>query len=190
MRCEVWGLPPSPLRASGSEAEVFFIRWQEIHIFILNKDSFLKRLWRVLRVFLVLYIGIYPRYGGGKEHVDMSTDPRYGSTKLEEVIAFPEPIGNVAATKDTSAEVRVFFTVHPESRPDSNKLLEITDGNARSYPDRATQERFKTPLGVFTDTHHRLWVIDCGSQTEKGKSTRINTALPPGPASYQIAGAG
>jgi len=124
-------------------------------------------LWRFLRVFLVLIlllcIGIYLRYGGGKEHIDMSTNPRYGSAQLEEVLAHPQPIGNVAATKDTSEQVRVFFTIHPESRPDSNKLLEIIDGQARPYPDREAQEIFKTPLGVFTDTHHRLWVIDHGN---------------------------
>ncbi len=112
----------------------------------------------VLTVFLTTFAWI--RYGGGRPYPDLSTTPILNASELEEVLAYPEPIGNVAV----SAEGRVFFTVHPESRPQGNRLLEYVDGAAVPYPDVSQQfELFDTPLGIAIDQFERLWVIDHGN---------------------------
>lgn len=100
------------------------------------------------------------RYGGGKPYPDLSTPPILSETVLEEVLSFPQPIGNVAV----SATGRVFFTVHPEARPRGNKLLEYVDGASVPYPDGASQARlFDSVLGVAIDRFNRLWTIDHGN---------------------------
>lgn len=107
---------------------------------------------------------LHSRYGGGKPYPDISSTPvLVGTSKLETVLAYSEPIGNVAATNDTSMRQRIFFTVHPESKPENNKLLEIIDGKAVPYPSEAAQGQFDTPLGVYCDQVQRLWVLDNGN---------------------------
>ncbi|MEO0338776.1 MAG: L-dopachrome tautomerase-related protein [Bacteroidota bacterium] len=124
-------------------------------------------IWVLATVFALLVIlAIYLRlnFGGGKDYIDISTKPKYDSEDLELVLSYEEPIGNVAASKDTSGSQRVFFTVHPESRPQSHKLLEIVDGKAVPYPNATTQDvLFTSVLGVFTDYQNRLWTIDHGN---------------------------
>ena len=67
-------------------------------------------------VILALLVGaVYLRFGGGEDYPDL-TLPSGAMPPLEEVLAYPEPLGNVAV----SATGRVFFTVHPESRPQGN----------------------------------------------------------------------
>lgn len=121
----------------------------------------------VLKIFLVilLIIPIYLRinYGGGKEYPDISTTPIYSEEQLELVYAHSEPIGNVAVSKDTATETRVFFTIHPESRPETMKLMEVKHGYALPYPSEDEQDLFGTVLGVFTDQQQRLWTIDHGN---------------------------
>lgn len=79
---------------------------------------------------------------------------------LEVVLSYPKPIGNVTV----SANGRVFFTVHPESRPKGNKLLEYVDGASVPYPSLSKQSvLFDTPIGVVIDRFNRLWVIDHGN---------------------------
>ena len=72
-----------------------------------------KFLGRVLMVIMILLVAlaIYLRieYGGGKEYGNVATPPVYNQAQLEEVIAFDEPIGNVAVSKDTSETTRVFL---------------------------------------------------------------------------------
>lgn len=100
------------------------------------------------------------RYGGGEPYVDLNTGPLLGEDELEEFVTYPEPIGNVAV----SASGRVFFTVHPESRPRGNRLLEWVDGAGVPYPSGAVQlELFDTVLGVVIDRQNRLWTIDNGN---------------------------
>lgn len=127
--------------------------------------KFIKRTFYVLLgLFLALIVFAYARYGGGKPYpTDISTAPKLGPDALETVIAYPEPIGNVAASNDTATAQRVFFTVHPESHPERIKLLEIKNGQAVPYPSEAAQTMFNTPLGVFCDRQQRLWVIDHGN---------------------------
>lgn len=100
------------------------------------------------------------RYGGGEPYVDLTSVPIMDSDVLEVVLEYREPIGNVAV----SSSGRVFFTVHPESRPKGNKLLEYVDGASVPYPSiRRQAELFDTPLGIVIDRHDRLWTIDHGN---------------------------
>ena len=100
------------------------------------------------------------RYGGGDPYGDLSTTPLLAEQALEVVLRYPEPIGNVAVSPDG----RVFFTVHPESRPPGNRLLEWVHGAAVPYPNGTVQPHlFDTVLGVVVDRHNRLWTIDNGN---------------------------
>jgi sugar lactone lactonase YvrE len=121
-----------------------------------------------LKYFLLLLLGVTlaaaitlrVRYGGGEPYEDISTPPLLNTSELEVVLSYPEPIGNVAV----SPEGRIFFTVHPESRPQGNRLLEWRDGAAVPYPDGTGQPRlFNTVLGLAIDRHDRLWTISNGN---------------------------
>ncbi|GMR17138.1 MAG: L-dopachrome tautomerase-related protein [Gammaproteobacteria bacterium] len=120
-----------------------------------------------MRIFLKFLAGfvalaaavVWLRYGGGEPYADLNTAPLLEESALEEVLSYAEPIGNVAV----SAEGRVFFTVHPESRPQGNKLLEWVAGAAVPYPSGAEQPHlFNTVLGLAVDRQNRLWTIDHG----------------------------
>ncbi len=109
---------------------------------------------------LILTTVAWLRYGGGQAYPDLTTSPLLREDVLEEVLEYPEPIGNVAVNR----EGRVFFTVHPEARPRGNKLLEYIGGASVPYPDSASQQRlFDTVLGVAIDRFNRLWTIDHGN---------------------------
>jgi sugar lactone lactonase YvrE len=111
-------------------------------------------------VVVILTAVVRIRYGGGQPYPDLTTTPLFGSEALEEVAAFDEPIGNVAV----SATNRLFFTIHPESRPENNRLMEWENGAARPWPDANTQrELFQSVLGVVIDRQGRLWTIDHGN---------------------------
>jgi sugar lactone lactonase YvrE len=100
------------------------------------------------------------RYGGGDPYPDLSTSPVLRGDALEEVLSYPQPIGNVAV----NAVGRVFFTVHPEARPQGNKLLEYIDGASVPFPNGRSQvDLFDTVLGVAVDQQNRLWTIDHGN---------------------------
>ena len=121
----------------------------------------MKKILLVLLILAIVFaVVLRVRYGGGEAYSDLSSPPIMHSDVLEEVVAYPEPIGNVAV----SANGRIFFTVHPESRPRGNKLLEIVDGAAEPYPDGASQSRlFDTVLGLVIDQQNRLWTLDHGN---------------------------
>ncbi len=119
----------------------------------------------LLIVTLALTIALRVRYGGGEPYPDLSTEPLIEESELEEVLAYPEPIGNVAV----SHEGRIFFTVHPESRPEGNKLLELVADAAVPYPDGASQqELFNDVLGLVVDERNILWTIDHGNHGVDG----------------------
>lgn len=114
----------------------------------------------LLAITLLASIVLRIRYGGGELYQDLSTTPRLGEDALEEVLSYPEPIGNVAV----SSGGRLFFTVHPESRPPGNKLLEWVDGAAVPYPGGTVQPHlFNSVLGIVVDRQDRLWTIDNGN---------------------------
>jgi sugar lactone lactonase YvrE len=103
---------------------------------------------------------LWIRNGGGDPYPDLTSTSLLPADALEEVLAYAEPIGNVAVSRTG----RIFFTVHPESRPHGNKLLEFVDGASVPYPSLGQQHRlFDTPLGISIDRFDRLWVIDHGN---------------------------
>lgn len=111
-------------------------------------------------VFLTLTVVLWFRHGGGEPYVDLTTTPILSEQVFEEVLSYPEPIGNVAVSRTG----RVFFTVHPEARPEGNKLLEFVDGASVPFPDGSSQEKlFDSVLGVAIDRFDRLWTIDHGN---------------------------
>jgi hypothetical protein len=113
-----------------------------------------------LTVMFVLAMAAWVRYGGGEPYPDLTTSPLLNADELEEVLSHPLPIGNVAV----SGTGRVFFTVHPEARPEGNKLLEFVDGSAVPYPGVLQQAAlFDTVLGIAIDRRGNLWTIDHGN---------------------------
>jgi sugar lactone lactonase YvrE len=121
---------------------------------------FFVRLAIGLSCFVVLVaILLNLRYGGGDPYPDLSGTPIFDESALEVVVTSPEPIGNLAV----SADGRVFYTIHPESRPTGAKLLEWVDGAAKPFPSEAAQTLFETPLGIAIDRQNRLWTIDHGN---------------------------
>lgn len=119
---------------------------------------------KVLLFLLLLAIALAAvvriRYGGGEAFDDKTSTPLIDASAVELVYSYPEPIGNIAVNRDG----RLFFTVHPESRPKGNKLLELVDGAAIPFPEGAVQQDlFDTVLGVVVDGNNRLWTIDHGN---------------------------
>ena len=109
---------------------------------------------------LLIALVSWVRYGGGDPYNDLSTPALLDAATIEQVVSYREPIGNIAVNRDG----RLFFTVHPESRPEGNKLLEYVDGAAVPYPDGQSQQAlFDTVLGVVIDGQNRLWTIDHGN---------------------------
>ena len=121
----------------------------------------MKKILLLLLLLIVVFASaVRIRYGGGETYADLTSTPVLDGAALEVVLEYPEPIGNVAV----SASGRIFFTVHPESRPQGNKLLEFVDGAAVPYPDVALQdELFDAVLGIAIDRQNRLWTIDHGN---------------------------
>lgn len=111
-------------------------------------------------LFIITATALWIRHGGGESYQDLTKAPQLRGDALEEVLAYSEPIGNVAV----SSSGRIFFTVHPESRPRGNKLLEYMNGASVPFPSlRQQKELFDTPLGIAIDRFDRLWVIDHGN---------------------------
>ncbi|MBK8284142.1 MAG: SMP-30/gluconolactonase/LRE family protein [Ahniella sp.] len=121
----------------------------------------LKRaLISLLLAFVVLAIVVRVRHGGGVPYPDLTGPALLPESALEVAVQFDQPIGNVAVDVDG----RVFFTVHPESRPEGDKLFVSEAGKIRPFPASDLQAKhFETPLGVRIDRQNRLWVIDHGS---------------------------
>jgi len=112
-------------------------------------------------VFLLIILAavVRVRYGGGDPYPNLSSTPVIAESQLQEVLAYREPIGNVAV----SARGQVFFTVHPEAQPQGNKLMQYVDGASVPFPNVQSQaELFDTVLGVVIDRQNRLWTIDHG----------------------------
>lgn len=118
----------------------------------------------VLRILLLLVIvgvlalgALRVYFGPGAHYVNLTASPLVNEAGLEQVLAHHEPIGNVAV----SAAGRVFFTVHPEARPQGPRLLEWRDGKAEAFPAADIQANvLESPLGIVIDRQGRIWVID------------------------------
>ena len=114
----------------------------------------------LVALMLIALTSAWLRYGGGTSYPDLSTAPRLGAASLETVLDYPEPIGGVAVSRDG----RIFFAIHPESRPEGNRLLEYVDGAAVPYPSGAQQQAlFDTVQAIAIDGYDRLWTLDHGN---------------------------
>ncbi len=120
---------------------------------------FVRLLIGLLIVVAIVAIVLHLRYGGGEPYADLSGTPMFDESMLEVVVTSPEPIGNLAV----SSNGRVFYTIHPESRPSGAKLLEWVDGAQKAFPSKEAQTLFETPLGIVVDRQNRLWTIDHGN---------------------------
>ncbi len=108
---------------------------------------------------VIIWLLVWLIFGGGKQYPDLSTAPILPESALEIVASFNEPFGNVAV----SANSRIFFTVHPESQPTANKLMEWKDEKAVPFPNPQFQiDSLIAPLGLCVDQQNRLWVLDHG----------------------------
>jgi sugar lactone lactonase YvrE len=119
----------------------------------------------IVVIFIVLLIGLLAviriRYGGGKQFEDRSSSPILPQSALKIVAALDEPPGNIAV----SATGRIFITIHPLSRPEINKVVELIDGKPVPYPDTDSQQNpFQAVLGLAIDRQNRLWLLDDGMQ--------------------------
>ena len=115
-----------------------------------------------LAILVLLVLGaIRLRYGGGGHFEDRTGPPRLGAEVLEVVADLDLPPGNIAVSETG----RVFFTFHPEARPDVN-VAELRDGSPEPYPSAAFQPggdeplRFQSVLSVRIDRQGRLWALD------------------------------
>lgn len=96
------------------------------------------------------------RYGGGAPFQDRTTEPEMPASALETVAELELPPGNIAVS-DTG---RIFFTFHPEARPDVN-VAELVDGEAVPYPGRLPDDlAYQSVLSLRVDRQNRLWVLD------------------------------
>lgn len=112
-------------------------------------------------------------FGGGERFPDRTTLAQLAPEKLETVAELEEPPGNIAV----SPTGRIFITIHPESKPPGNKLVEIVNGKAHPFPDLAqggAPVLWRSPQGLRIDRQNRLWVIDHG---DHGRETPSLTAL-------------
>jgi sugar lactone lactonase YvrE len=113
----------------------------------------------------------YATYGGGRDYPSLTGVPEVPEGAVETAVTTDLPIGNVAV----SADGRIFFTIHPESRPEGPKLMDWRDGKPVPFPAADVQARlFETPLGLRIDGAGRLWVVDHGVH---GSSRPSLTAL-------------
>jgi sugar lactone lactonase YvrE len=113
----------------------------------------------VAMLIALLLLTLYVRHGGGENYPDLSTKALIAEEKLETVLSYDEPIGNIAVSQTE----RLFFTVHPESRPEKNRLMEWRDGKAVHFPNSEFQTtELATPLGISVDANNKLWVLDHG----------------------------
>lgn len=128
--------------------------------------KWLRRFLMLVVLVLTLAVGAFWwHFGGhGRPFPDRSTPPVMASAAVEIVAELPEPPGNMAV----SADGRVFFTYHAESRPEI-KVLELVKGKPVPYPNLEWQQ----PRGqgqpyldqIFNlriDRQNRLWTLDHG----------------------------
>lgn len=128
----------------------------------------LRGLWTGFKCLLLLLalgaLALRLSYGGGADFPDRSGEPLWPADRLELVAELPTPPGNLAV----SPSGRLFFTQHPEARPQQN-LMVWDEGQARPWPSAALQPGGKDPdalnevLSIRIDRQNRLWALDNGT---------------------------
>jgi len=112
----------------------------------------------------LLWSLVWINFGGGENYPDRSTNPILPASEISIVAESEQPFGNLAV----STNKRLFFTIHPESNPKLNKLMELKDDTAVPYPSADFQrDSLVSPLGLSIDQFNRLWVIDHGNHATK-----------------------
>jgi sugar lactone lactonase YvrE len=102
------------------------------------------------------------RYGGGTaDFPDRTASPVFPFSVMEKVADLDVPPGNIAVSSDG----RIFFSLHPEARPDI-RVAELIEGKVVPYPSLEFQGPgksdvyFDTVLSVRIDNQNRLWTLD------------------------------
>ncbi len=105
----------------------------------------------------VLLLVLRVRYGGGSHGEALVLGkPLFSENVLEKVADLPLPPGNIAVSRSG----RIFFTFHPEGRPEVN-VVELVSGKPVPFPaDAGLRARTKTVLAVRIDSRERLWLLD------------------------------
>jgi sugar lactone lactonase YvrE len=115
-------------------------------------------------IIVLVYFFLKIQFSGNMYLKDPSTKPTMPESALELVIDTDLPPGNIAVSKMG----RVFFTYHPEAKPEKN-LAEIVKGKAVAYPSddfqtkRKSKPYFTTVLSIRVDELERLWTLDHGN---------------------------
>ena len=116
----------------------------------------------LLAVFISIALFVRLRYGGGQTGFpDRTSSPVFDGDVLEIAADLMVPHGNLAVSEDG----RLFFSFHPEARPDI-RVAEWRDGIVVAYPNDAYQGpgkqdvHFDTVLSVRIDAKNRLWTLD------------------------------
>jgi sugar lactone lactonase YvrE len=119
------------------------------------------RIFVILLFSVVVFIGLGAalldaRYGGGDAFPDRSSDPMLSEDALQLVADIEFPPGNIASSQNG----RIFFTFHPEGRPDYN-IAELVDGKAQPIAfESDTPLELETVLSLRIDQQNRLWLLD------------------------------
>ncbi|MEN7343804.1 MAG: L-dopachrome tautomerase-related protein [Pseudomonadota bacterium] len=109
--------------------------------------------------FLLLALGVWLKFGGGTVYNDLNTPIPVDAPALDAVIAYDQPIGDIAFGSDGT----MFFSVHPGIRTTDNQLLKVDDGVALPFPSPAAQQTTLGSVGgIATDGFGRIWVSDHG----------------------------
>ena len=126
-----------------------------------------KYLLRLAGVIVLLVMAaavvVWNIYGGGERMANLSQTPQRSIADLETVAELAMPPCNIAV----SASGRVFFTFHPEAKPDIN-LVELVEGKPVAYPNLAFNSdhhplSFQSVQSVRIDRRNWLWVLDHGN---------------------------
>ncbi len=129
---------------------------------------------KFLGILLILLVigaatGLRHIYGGGDDSFpDRSGEPSLSGDALETVANLDNPPGNIAVSVDG----RIFFTQHPEARPEL-KVVQLVDGQPHPFPNLAFQtgrhedgryepRYFRNVLSLRIDRYNRLWTLDNG----------------------------
>ena len=120
----------------------------------------MKTLVRIMLVavglFVLFILFLRFRYGGGQVFEDRTTAPEMPASVLEKVADLDLPPGNIAVSETG----RIFFTFHPEAKPDVN-VAEWVDGEAIPYPENLPKDlAYQSVLSVRIDRQNRLWILD------------------------------
>ncbi len=118
--------------------------------------TILRILSSLVVLFALLILFLWVRYGGGEHFEDRTTAPEMPASVLETVADLDLPPGNIAV----SEEGRIFFTFHPEAKPDVN-VVEWVDSRPVPYPQDLPEElAYQSVLSLRIDRQNRLWILD------------------------------